>query len=199
MSTTHTASTPEPRSIGRSRGLVLLLLAALVLAIGIGILFLARQFGASDVHKGGPLAPAPDYRDAVATPVDLKAPYSWGLIFLHNNSNKPAHLEALDLGQVPTGLDVLGSYAVEGPGPAIGFGKGYRPLRGRPIEGLVIPPHAVYEVVVGLAATTKGRYMIPDVRVRYESGGQKYEATFKQSVVLCAPKNRYQECPSPLE
>jgi hypothetical protein len=170
-----------------------------VLAIGIGILFLARHFGTSDVHNGGPLAPAPDYRDAVATPVDLNVPYSWGLIFLHNNSSEPAHLDALDLGEVPPGLHVLGSYAVAGPGPAIGFGKGYRPLRGHPIEGLVVPPRAVYEVVVGLAATAEGRHMIPDVRVRYESSGQMYEATFNQSVVLCAPKERYQECPSPLE
>jgi hypothetical protein len=175
-----------------------LLLAAIVLAVGIGILFLARQFGGSDIHKGGPLAPAPDYRDAVATPVDLNARYSWGLIFLHNNSDKPAHLEALDLGQVPTGLHILGSYAATELRPAIGFGKGYRPDRGHPVEGLVIPPHGVYEVIVGLSATAQGRHIIPEARVRYESGGQKYEATFKQSVVLCAPKNRYQECPSPL-
>jgi hypothetical protein len=40
--------------------------------------------------------------------------------------------------------------------------------------------------------------VIPDVRVRYESGGQKYEATFQQAVVLCAPKADYKEgCPPP--
>jgi hypothetical protein len=92
---------------GRSRELVLLLLAALVLVIGIGILFLARHFGGGDVHKGGPLARPAESRDAVAVPVDLKAPYWWGLIYLRNKGDEPAQVEALDLGQIPAGMRVL--------------------------------------------------------------------------------------------
>jgi hypothetical protein len=182
---------------GRSRGLVLLLLAVLVLVVGLGILFLARALS-DGVKSGGPLARPAESRDAVAVPVDLKAPYWWGLIYLRNKGDEPAQVEALDLGQIPAGMRVLGSYATKaGTGPS-GFGEGYPPSQGQPVADLVIPSGAVYEVVVGLEATTKGRHVIPDVRVRYESGGQKYEATFQQAVVLCAPKADYKEgCPPP--
>jgi len=37
-----------------------------------------------------------------------------------------------------------------------------------------------------------------DKRAPDNRGDQKYEATFNQAVVLCAPKADYPECPSPL-
>src|SRR4029453_5376228 len=107
---------------GRSRGLVLLLLAVLVLVVGLGILFLARALS-DGVKSGGPLARPAECRDAVAVPVDLKAPYWWGLIYLRNKGDEPAQVEALDLGQIPAGMPVLVSYAPKpGTGPA-GFGE----------------------------------------------------------------------------
>jgi hypothetical protein len=150
---------------------------------------------ADDVKRGGPLEPTPGRSEATA-PVDFNDAYSWGLIYLDNKSDDPAQVEALNLGQIPNGLRVLGSYAVPG-NAGIGILPGYTPNRGRPVVGLTIPPRAEYNVVVGLSATARGRHMIPEVRVRYTSGDQKYEARFRQSVVLCAPKVDYTEgCPS---
>ncbi len=178
----------------RSRWLILLLLAsAVVLALGI---FLLVRMPGDDVKSGGRLAP-PEGSAAVATPVDLNAPYSWGLIYLRNEGDNSAHVEALDLGQIPSGLRVLGSYAVPG-NAGIGFGEGYHPSDGRPVVGLTIPPKMTYNVVVGLSATARGRHVIPEARVRYASGGTTYEATFNVAVVLCAPKADYPECPSTL-
>ena len=79
--------------------------------------------------------------------------------------------------------------------------SGYASGSGRAVEGLDIPPHDVYDIVVGLSATIPGRHVIPIVRLRYTSGGVRYEATFHQSVALCAPKAKYMEdgCPSPLD
>src|SRR4029453_12401895 len=103
---------------GRSRGLVLLLLAVLVLVVGLGILFLARALS-DGVKSGGPRARPAEPPDAGAAPVDLKAPYWWGLIYLRNKGDEPAQVEALDLGQIPAGMRVLGSYATKGgTGPA---------------------------------------------------------------------------------
>jgi hypothetical protein len=175
----------------RNRGLLPLLLALAVMVAGCSV-------GTSDVKSGGPLAyPDPDYRDASTAPVALNEPYSWGLIYLDNTGSDPAQVEAFDLGQVPSGLHVLGSYAVPG-NAGIGLLAGYVPKRGRPVVGLTIPPRETYNVVVGLSATAPGRHVIPQVRVQYASGDQKYEATFNQAVVLCAPKADYPECPSPL-
>ena len=172
-------------------------MSVLALGLALGAVFLARTRG-DGVHSGGPLAPREGYSDAVATPVDLKTPYSWGLVYLRNKGNEGARVVALDLGEVPPGVRILGSYAQNPLGRSIGFMPGFRPTNGEPVVGLDIPPHAIYELVVGLSATRQGRHVIPDVRVRYTSGGETYVATFKQSVVLCAPKNRYTECPSPL-
>jgi hypothetical protein len=176
------------------RGLLplLLVLAAMVVGCGCGV-------GTSDVKTGGPLAhPDPDYRDASTAPVALNEPYSWGLIYLNNRGSDPAQVEELDLGQVPSGLRVLGSYAVPG-NEGIGLLAGYAPNRGRRVVGLTIPPRETYNVVVGLSATAPGRHVIPQVRLRYTSGDQKYEATFNQAVVLCAPKADYKHgCPSSL-
>ena len=178
----------------RSRLVISLLASVVVLALGI---FVVRMLG-DNVKSGGPLAhPDPDYRDASTAPVALNEPYSWGLIYLDNRGSDPAQVEALDLGQVPGGLRVLGSYAVP-ENAGIGLLAGYAPNRGRPVVGLTIPPREKYTVVVGLSATAPGRHVIPQVRVRYTSGNQKYEATFNQAVVLCAPKADYPECPSPL-
>ena len=180
----------------RSRLVISLLLASAVV-LGLGTLFLVRMLG-DDVKIGGPLAhPDPDYRDATTAPVALNEPYSWGLIYLDNRGSDPAQVEALDLGQVPSGLRVLGSYAVPG-NAGIGLLAGYAPNRGRPVVGLTIPPKATYNVVLGLSAMARGRHMIPAVRIRYTSGNQTYEATFNQAVVLCAPEADYPECPSPL-
>jgi hypothetical protein len=179
----------------RSRMVIPLLLASAVV-LGLGIFFLVRVLG-EDVKSGGPLANPPDYRDEATAPADLNAPYSWGLIYLRNQGDDPVHVEALDLGQIPTGLRVLGSYAVPG-NAGIGLFSGYAPSRGRPVVGLTIPAKAKYNVVVGLSATARGEHRIPEVRVRYTSGDQTYEATFNQAVVLCAPKADYPECPAPL-
>src|SRR6185503_6119716 len=89
------------------------------------------------------------------------ASYWWGQIYLDNKGNESVQVESLDLGQIPAGMSVLGSYAIKaGTGPS-GFGEGYPPSQGQPVEGLVIPPGAVYEVIVGLKATTTGRTVIP--------------------------------------
>jgi hypothetical protein len=179
----------------RNRGLILLLVASAVL-VALGIFLLVRMLG-DNVKSGGPLAPPEGSAAAVATPVDLNAPYSWGLIYLRNEGDDAAHVEALDLGQIPSGLRVLGSYAVPG-NAGIGFGEGYHPSDGRPVVGVTIPPKMTYNVVVGLSATARGRHVIPEARVRYTSGGTTYEATFNLAVVLCAPKADYPECPSTL-
>lgn len=164
--------------------------------LALGIFFLVRMLG-DDVKSGGPLEPAPG-STATTAPVALNEPYSWGLIYLDNEGDDPVHVEALDLGPIPSGLRVLGSYVVPG-NAGIGLGSGYVPSRGRPVVGLTIPPKATDNVVVGLSATTRGQHMIPEVRVRYTSGDQKYEATFHESVVLCAPIADYPDgCPSPL-
>lgn len=195
MSLTPTASTQGRSRTGRSRGLGLLLLAAL--AIGLGSFLLVRMFDGG-VKSGGPLARPAEARDAVAVPVVLNAPYWWGQIYLDNKGNESVQVESLDLGQIPAGMSVLGSYAINaGTGPS-GFGEGYPPSQGQPLEGLVIPPGAVYEVIVGLKATTNGRTVIPDEIVRYESGGQTYETSLRHAVALCAPKAAYPECPSTL-
>ncbi len=170
--------------------------------LGLGAFFLVRFVGGGGLHNGGPLAPRAGYTDAVAVPVDVKTPYSWGLIYLDNRGNDDtAHVVAFDLGQVPPGLRVLGSYAQDPFGHSIGVLPGYDPSNGPPVEGLDIPAHGIYEVIVGLSATTQGRHLIPDVRVRYTSGGTRYEATFDQAIVLCAPKAEYMKkgCPSPLD
>jgi len=182
--------------IARSRVVIPLLLASAVV-LGLGIFFLVRMLG-DDVKSGGPLANPPDYRDEARAPVDLNEPISWGLIYLENKGSDPAHVEALDLGQIPSGLRVLGSYAFPG-NAGIGLLLGYAPSRGRPVVGLTIPPKATYNVVLGLSATARGRHMIPAVRIRYTSGNQKYEATFNQAVALCAPRADYPDgCPSGL-
>jgi hypothetical protein len=158
------AQTSAPQiASSRSRAAISLLLAAVVL--GLGIFFLIWILG-DDLNGGGRLEPPSDRSEATA-PVDLNKPFSWGLIYLRNQGDDPVHVEALDLGQIPTGLRVLGSYAV--PGNArIGLMPGYAQSRGRPVVGLTIPPKATYNAVVGLSATARGRHMIPEVIVRYK-------------------------------
>jgi hypothetical protein len=182
----------------RSRSRLVISLLASVVVLALGIFFVVRMLG-DNVKSGGPLAhPDPDYRDASTAPVALNEPYSWGLIYLDNRGSDPAQVEALDLGQVPSGLHVLGSYAVPG-NAGIGLLAGYASNRGRPVVGLTIPPRETYNVVVGLSATAPGQHAIPLVRVRYSSGNQEYEATFNQAVVLCAPKADYKHgCTSSL-
>jgi hypothetical protein len=196
LSLTPTASTQGRRSFGKSRRIGLLLFAAL--GIGLGIFLLVRMSDGGGVKSGGPLARPGESRDAVAVPVVLNAPYWWGQIYLDNKGNESVEVESLDLGQIPAGMSVLGSYAIKaGTGPS-GFGEGYPPSNGQPVEGLVIPPGAVYEVIVGLKATTNGRTVIPNEIVMYKSGGQKYQTALRHAVALCAPKGSYHECPSPI-
>jgi hypothetical protein len=200
MSFTHTGSTPERRSFVRSRGLVPLLLASLGV-IAVGIFFLVRVLGGGeDVHEGGPLALPAGARAELAYAVDLKAPYSWGLIFLdYRKNDESVHVEAFDLIQSPSGLTVLGSYAVQpGRTGTIGFIKGYNPKGGSAVEGLDIPPRSMYEVVVGLKAPTKGRYAIQSAHVRYTSGGTTYQTTLRSAISMCAPTAAYPDgCPWP--
>lgn len=163
--------------------------------LALGIFLLVRMLD-DDVKRGGPLANPPGYRNEATAPADLNEPFSWGLIYLENNGDDPVHVEALDLGQIPSGLRVLGSYAVPG-NAGIGLLSGFAPNRGRPVAGLTIPPKATYNVVVGLSPTARGRHKIPELHVRYTSGDQKYEATFESAIVLCAPKANYPHgCPS---
>jgi hypothetical protein len=198
-STSHTEPSLAAKALRRSREIIPLLLVA-ALMIALGIFFLVRMLANGRIHEGGPLAPPPDHRDAVATPVRVNTPYSWGLLFVTNQSGDPAQLETLDLGQVPLGLRVLGSYVIDPTkGGTIGFLHGYEASKGRPVAQAVIPPKATYEIIVGLSATANGRHVISQAKIRYTSGGRKYEATFHQAVVLCAPIKDYQDgCPSPL-
>jgi hypothetical protein len=185
------ASAPQ---IARSRSRVVIpVLLASAVVLGLGIFLLVRALG--DAKSGGRLEPQSSHTETTV-PADLNEPYSWGLIYLRNRGDDPVHVDALDLGQIPSGLRVLGSYAV--PGSAgIGLMPGYAPSRGRPVVGLTIPPNTTYNAVVGLSATAHGRHMIPEVIVRYTSGDQEREVTFTDAVVLCAPKVDYPDgCPS---
>jgi hypothetical protein len=179
---------------------VLFFSVILVLGLGLGAFSLVRFFGGGGLHNGGPLAPREGSSVAVTGPVDVHTPYSWGLIHLHNAGGDPAHLEALDLGRIPRGLRVLGSYAVPG-NAGIGLIPKFEPSKGQSVVGLTIPPETTYNIVVGLSATTQGRHLIPNVRVRYTSGGRSYEATFQTAIALCAPKaeSMKRDCPSPLD
>ena len=139
-----------------------------------------------DVKSGGPLAPPEGSAAGFATPVDLNAPYSWGLIYLQNEGNESAHVEALDLEQILK--RAARARLVRGSGQRRDWlREGYHPSDGRPVVGVTIPPKMTYNVVVGLSATARGRHVIPEARVRYTSGGTTYEATFSVAVALrCA-------------
>jgi hypothetical protein len=173
--------------------MVIPVLLASAVVLGLGIFLFVRVLG-DDVKSGRRLEPPSGHSEATA-PADLNEPYSWGLIYLRNQGDDPVHVEALDLGQIPSGLRVLGSYAVPG-NAGIGLMPGYAPSRGRPVVGLTIPPKSTYNAVVGLSATAHGEHMIPEVRVRYTSDDQEYEATFSEAVVLCVPRVDYPDgCP----
>ena len=118
LSLTPTASTQGRSRLGRSRGLGFLLLAAL--AIGLGSFLLVRMSDGG-VKSGGPLARPAAARDAVAVPVVLNAPYWWGQIYLDNKGNESVQVESLDLGQIPAGMSVLGSYAINAGTRPSGF------------------------------------------------------------------------------
>jgi hypothetical protein len=192
--------------VSKSKAALVVLLAASVVALAaivgrhneaVAVPSASIPGHTSELKTGGPLEPPPGRTEATV-PVDLNEPYSWGLVYLDNSGSDAAQVEALDLGQIPTGLRVLGSYAVPG-NAGIGLLSGYAPNSGRPVVGLTIPAKEKYNVVVGLSATAPGRHMISEVRVRYTSGDQEYDATFSDAVVLCAPKVDYPEgCPSSL-
>jgi hypothetical protein len=174
------------------------LAAAAILIGGIAAWALTR----AEVVQGGPLAHPRGYRDSVEFTVPLRTPYSWGLVILRNNGDDEATVERVTAVDPKGSMRIVGLYAVSERAPdAVGFAPGFDPELGRGVEGLVVPPGRGkgYQLVFGVQADRSGISSFRAIRVEYRVGDTRYAATFDQAVVLCAPVERYETCPSASE
>lgn len=185
---------------------VLLGLSILILAGAAGVALLDLRPGLLGRTNGGPLA-CPSRgecgRSATGLPLELGASASIGPLVLRNEGDTTVTLERVELLDIDSGLELIGTLVVEPDGihPLVGSALGYPPpepggsthsVRNYRLEPAETEADYV-QVLFGLRIRSPGRAGARRIAVDYRAGDRPYRAYFDHSMWLCTARFEREE------
>jgi len=187
-------------------------LAALAAGAAIVLALLLRN-RAADLAPGPLACPDACPRLALAFPVDVHRPFTYGLLLLRNRGRAPAVLERVRPGELTPGMRLVGAVVVpvaRNPWHVTADDHARFPPanlvgRVRALAGYAVAPTRgpgdALEVLLGFVLTRAGRFGFRDLAVEYRVGERRYRAVFPYRLRVCAPARIHRlDCrPPPLD
>jgi hypothetical protein len=183
----------------RRRPAVWVALAAVLLLVG-ALAGRAAVGGGSSVHPGGPLACRGCASIASGIVVEVGQRGTYGINVVRNRGSELGVLDHIVYRRLTPGLDTLHPLALrirdyKPGGLAAGLILGFPPPKAarvaRPLHGFVVAPHQSnlddVELLLGFRPKHKGVFTYDAVDLYYHVGKQRYVATYRTALKVCAP------------
>ena len=168
----------------------LLAVGAVILVAAVATIAIAASMAGDGYESGGPLASTLEAE--LTTHAEPGGSVTWGVVLPPNKGASDVVLESIEPAEPISGLTVLGTGVNDPAVFPVGSAAGY-PQPGlvlQDVKGAVLAPDNAaqprLQVVYGLRLDAAPGHL-PGLRIRYATGGHRYETVFNAGVVVELP------------
>ncbi|HEV8280402.1 MAG TPA: hypothetical protein VGQ02_00975 [Candidatus Limnocylindrales bacterium] len=166
--------------------------ALVVAAAAVGVVAAAVLMTRSGYEPGGPIASARE--TSVTTHARPGTPMTWGTVLPENPTAVDIVIESIQPSAPASGLTILGIGVSDPRRGAVGTAASYPPPGITPLDvaGAVMTPRTgsspFLQVVVGIRLDDSREGRIAGLRIRYLTGGRRFETVLHDALVVLPPE-----------